>query len=136
MNQLAELIHRFYEAFNRRDFAMYDRLFTHDCLTEGPGVQLTGVEGARAFDRVWITAMPDGKVTTLLTTTGDRTVMCENRFQGTHTGPLVTADGTLPPSARRFDERYAAVFELDGERIKRQTLHFDRVQVMKVLGGV
>jgi steroid delta-isomerase-like uncharacterized protein len=134
MNQLADLIQRYYDAFNRRDLAIYDRLFTPDCLIEGPGVQLHGIEGARAFDRVWHTAMPDGKINSLRKTTGERSVMCENRFRGTHAGPLVTADGALPASGRLFDEPYVAVFELDGERIQRQTLHFDRLQVMKVLG--
>jgi hypothetical protein len=134
MNQLADLIQRFYDVFNRRDFAAYDRLFTPDCLIQAPGVELTGIEGARAFDKVWTTALPDAKITTLHRTTGGNVVMCENRIRGTHNGPLVTADGTLPPSGRVFDESYMAVFELDGERIKRQTLHFDRMQVMKVLG--
>jgi steroid delta-isomerase-like uncharacterized protein len=134
MNQLADLIQRYYDAFNRRDLAIYERLFTTDCLIEGPGVQLTGIEGARAFDRVWQTAMPDGRINCLRKATGESFVMCENRFRGTHAGPLVTADGTLPASGRMFDEPYVAVFELDGERIKRQTLHFDRLQVMRVLG--
>jgi len=134
MSQLADLIQRYYDAFNRRDLAIYDRLFTPDCLVEGPGVQLRGIDGARAFDRVWMTAMPDGKIVTLHKATADRVVMCENRYVGRHDGPLVTADGTLPASGRAFDERYMAVFELEGERIRRQTLHFDRLLVMKVLG--
>src|SRR5262245_48634833 len=134
MSQLADLVQRYYDAFNRRDFAIYDRLFTPDCLIEGPGVQLRGIDGARAFDQVWMTAIPDGRIVSLRKATADRLVMCENRYVGRHTGPLVTADVTLPPSGRTFDERYVAVFELDGERIQRQTLHFDRVLVMKVLG--
>lgn len=134
MSQLADLIQRYYDVFNRRDFAAYERVFTHDCLIQAPGVELRGIEGARAFDRVWQTAMPDGTIVNLHKTTADRMVMCENRLRGTHTGPLVTADGTLEASGTRFDESYMAVFELDGERIKRQTLHFDRLHVMNLLG--
>jgi uncharacterized protein len=129
-----DLVQRYYDAFNRRDFASYDRLFTPDCLVEGPGVELRGVDGARAFDQVWMNAIPDGKILNLHQTTGHGLVMCENRFQGRHTGPLVTGDLTLPASGRNFDEPYMAVFELEGERIKRQTLHFDRVKVLTVLG--
>jgi ketosteroid isomerase-like protein len=135
MTQHIDLIHRYYAAFNRRDAAAYERCFTPDCLIEAPGVELRGIEGARAFDKVWQTAMPDTKIANLHATTGDRFVMCENRLAGTHTGPLVTADGTLAASGKRFDERYMAVFELAGERIARQSLHFDRLHLMQVLGG-
>lgn len=134
MSQLADLIQRYYDSFNRRDFAAYERLFTPDCLIQGPGVELTGIEGARAFDKVWQAAMPDGKITSLHKATGANLVMCENRFSGTHHGPLVTAGGTLPPTGRRFDQPYLAVFELEGERIKRQTLHFDSMVLLKNLG--
>jgi ketosteroid isomerase-like protein len=134
MSQLADLVQRYYDIFNRRDFAAYDRLFTPDCLIQAPGVELTGIEGARAFDKVWLTALPDGQIVNLAKATGGNVVMCENRFRGTHTGPLVTATGTLPPSGRAFDEKYVAVFELEGERIKRQTLQFDALMVAQKLG--
>lgn len=134
MSQLADLVQRYYDLFNRRDFASYDRVFTPDCVIEAPGVSLRGIEGARAFDRVWLTALPDGKITSLHKATSAGIVMCENRIVGTHTGPLVTADGTLPASGEVFDEPYMAVFELQGERIARQTLHLDRLQVLRRLG--
>ena len=129
-----EIIQRYYETFNRRDFAAYDRLFAPDCKIEAPGVELSGIDGARAFDKVWLTAIPDAKIVNLHKTATGRLVMCENRFVGKHTGPLITADGTLPASGKVFDEPYMAVFELDGERITRQTLHFDRLTVMMRLG--
>src|SRR5437899_2924607 len=81
MSQLADLVQRYYDAFNRRDLASYDRLFTPDCLIEAPGVQLRGVEGARGFDSVWQTAMPDGKIVNLHKTAGASYVMCENRLK-------------------------------------------------------
>jgi len=130
----AEIIQRYYDVFNRRDVAAYDRLFTPDCKIEAPGVELSGIEGARAFDKVWQTACPDAKVVNLHKTATGHVVMCENRLVGKHTGPLVTADGTLSPSGRVFDEKYMAVFEFEGERIKRQSLHFDRLTVLMKLG--
>jgi ketosteroid isomerase-like protein len=135
MNPLADLVQRYYDAFNRRDLASYDRLFTRDCLIEAPGVQLRGIDGARGLDQAWTTAMPDGQIVSLHKTVGGPIVMCENRFRGRHTGPLVMPELTLPASGRSFDEAYVAVFEIEGERIKRQSLHFDRMQVVKVLGA-
>ena len=109
---LADLVQRYYDAFNRRDFAIYDRLFTPDCLVEAPGVQLRGIDGARAFDQGWLEKVPGGTIVNLAMATADRIVMCENRYVG-----------------RGFDECYMARFELEGERIKQQTLHFDSAKV-------
>jgi hypothetical protein len=133
-DQLADLIQRYYDAFNRRDLAIYDRLFTPDCLIEAPGLELRGVEAMRGFDQGWQVAMPDARITSLHKAVAGRIVMSENRIRGTHTGPLVTGEGTLPPSGRVFDRPYTTVFELAGERIQRQTLHYDRAQVMLDLG--
>jgi len=117
MSQNADLIQRYYDAFNRRDFASYERLFTRDCLVEGPGMQLTGIDGARGFDQGFIGMLPDAQILNLHKSGGSNVVLCENRFRGTG-----------------FDERYMAVFELEGERIKRQSLHYDRVTLMEKLG--
>ena len=136
MNQLASIVQRYHDAFNRRDFALYERLFTPDCVIECPGIQLIGIEGARDFDRVWLTALEDGQIVNLHKVASANVVMCENRYRGRHTGPLTTPDLVLPPSGRQFDEKYTAVFELEGERIKRQTLYFDRVSIVKALGPV
>src|ERR1041385_1532088 len=127
---MTDFIQRYYDCFNRRDLAAYERLFTPDCLIECPGVQLRGIEGARMFDQVWLGAMPDAQIINLRKATAPNVVMCENEIKGTHTGPLVLPDGTLPPSGRVFHRPYMAAFELSGERIKRQTLHFDRATVM------
>jgi ketosteroid isomerase-like protein len=135
MNPLADLVQRYYDAFNRRDLASYERLFTHDCLIEGPGVVLRGIDGARGFDQVWTSALPDGQIVNRHKTVGVPIVMCENRFRGRHTGALVTPELTLPASGRDFDEPYVAVFEIEGERIKRQSLYFDRMGMAKLLGG-
>jgi uncharacterized protein len=129
-----QLIARYYEAFNTRDFEAYARLFTNDCLVEAPGVELRGIDGARGFDRAFLGGLPDGKITNLHMASGTNVVLCENRFRGTHTGAWPTADGSLPPTGRTFDESYTAVFEIAGERIKRQTLRFDRLRVAEVLG--
>jgi steroid delta-isomerase-like uncharacterized protein len=136
MSQLSELVQRYYDMFNRRDFAGYDKVFTADCLIECPGIQLRGIDGARGFDSVWQTAMPDAQIVNLRKATAANLVMCENHYRGTHTGPLTMPEGTLPASGRKFDRPYMAVFELEGERIKRQTLHFDRATVMQDLGPV
>ena len=116
MNQLADLIQRYYETFNRRDFAAYDRLFTPDCLIEAPGFSERSPAAARGFDQGILQLLPDGKIVNQHKATAGNLVMCENRFQ-----------------AKGFDEAYAAIFELDGERIKRQTLHYDARRMVKIV---
>src|SRR5438105_1574382 len=114
----SDLVQRYYDTFNRRDLAAYDSLFTPDCLVEAPGLELHGIDGARGFDSVWQAAMPDARIVNVHKTETGAFVMCENRFQGTHDGPLATSEGTLPATGRRFDEPYMAAFEFAGERIR------------------
>lgn len=118
MKNLTDIVQRYYDAFNRRDLAAYETLFAPDCLIEGPGMQARGVAAARAFDQGFLDLLPDGKIVNLGKATHGNVVVCENNFRATG-----------------FDERYAAAFELDGERIKRQTLYYDRLRVMELTGA-
>lgn len=47
------------------------------------------------------------------------TVIVQLRLQGTHTGPLETPAGTVPPTGRRMDAPCCDVFELVDGKIKR-----------------
>ena len=62
-----------------------------------------------------------------------------NAWTAREPGERIINEHDEADEADRSEELYLvlegrAVFELDGERIRRQTLHFDRLQVLKVLG--
>jgi len=53
-----------------------------------------------------------------LWTVGD-TVVVRLALQGTHTGPLETPFGTIPPTGKRMDAPCADIFELENGKINR-----------------
>jgi ketosteroid isomerase-like protein len=137
MSKLAtDLVLRYFDAFNRRDFAMYERLFTPDCVIKSPGMEAAGLPHMQGFDKVWTGALPDGKIENVVIAATGNTVLTVNRIHGHHTGTFELPTGPLRATGNTFDEEYMTRFEVAGERIRLQHLHFDRVRVMEVFGGL
>ncbi|MGN6743360.1 MAG: ester cyclase, partial [Amnibacterium sp.] len=69
----------------------------------GTGRRVTDPDEAIAGFRQWRTALPDvtGTITRLVVD-GDLVAM-EIRWRGTHTGPLATPGGEVPPTGRRIE---------------------------------
>lgn len=130
-----ELIIRYYEALNRRDFGAYDDMFAPDVSLRSVGdVTGTGVEAVKSFDRGWTTAMSNFTVVGgYHLGDGDR-VVCHNRATGVHDGLLVLPDGSdVPPTGHRVDAPYFASFEVRGGRIVSEEIYFDRMLLIEQL---
>lgn len=77
-----------------------------------------GREGFLAFMSTFQTAFPDIALTHTWSLESGHTAVVESRWTGTHTGPLVTPAGTVPPTGRRVQGgRILEVFEFDGGRL-------------------
>jgi ketosteroid isomerase-like protein len=68
-------------------------------------------------------------------TVGD-TVIVRLALQGTHTGPLATPFGTLPPTGNRMDAPCADIFELADGRIKRFDCYPEGSVILTQLGVI
>jgi predicted ester cyclase len=96
----ARLARTFYESWNERDFDRGAKHVAEDgALTiVGSGERFEGPDGFRHFSRMWADAFPDGRVEIdSLIEAGDRVVV-EFVGRGTHTGPLVSRMGEIPPT--------------------------------------
>jgi hypothetical protein len=126
MNRPEEIVRKYYEAFNARDFEVYARLFTADCVTEAPGVSVRGVDGVRAFDHGWIGAFPAARIESMRMTTAGDVVVTGNWFHaGKHEGTLRTPAGDIPATGAPFEAPYLSRFEIADGRIKLQRLLFE-----------
>jgi hypothetical protein len=136
MTQLEDVVRRYYEAFNARDYEAYARLFTSDCVVTSPGVELSGLDNMRAFDQGWIAAFPDARLETLRMLTAKNTVMTSNWINGgKHKGALRTPHGEIPAKGADFRAPYCARFVMDGQRIKRQEIIFHAEALPLLLSG-
>ena len=58
----------------------------------------------------------------------------EVTWNGTHTGALATAEGTIPASGKRQETPAAYFFTFDGNRIKDSRHYFDSLTLLKQIG--
>jgi SnoaL-like domain len=68
-------------------------------------------------------------------TVGD-TVIVRLALPGTHTGPLATPFGTLPPTGNRMDAPCAEIFELADRKIKRFDCYPEGSVILTQLGVI
>jgi steroid delta-isomerase-like uncharacterized protein len=109
------------------DDARYHELATHRTV-EGPEQIVELFKG-------WKTAFPDaaGTVTSAVGS-GNRAVL-EVTWTGTHSGPLETAEGTIPASGKRQETPAANVFTFEGGKIKESRQYFDLMTLLKQIGA-
>jgi ketosteroid isomerase-like protein len=61
-------------------------------------------------------------------------VVVEGTWSGTHTGPMQSPQGEVPPTGRRLTIPFAGVARVDGDRITSIHNYFDRMTFMGELG--
>src|SRR5690348_11060259 len=88
-----------YELWNARDFDGGVALATPDVevVNVATGHTHRGESGLREFLQGWATAFPDAQVEVTNVVADDRGAVTEFTGRGTHTGPLVTPAGEIPP---------------------------------------
>ena len=134
MTTHTDLINRYYDAINNRQFDVYDELFAPDATLEGPGGHTgTGPDAMRAFDQVWTNASSDFHITPLVQVDDKGHVLSENAVQGTHDGLLMLPTGEVPATGRVFGGCYVGTFEVAGGRIVSQHVYYDRMIVVEQL---
>jgi predicted ester cyclase len=135
MGDPRELVRRYYETFDRHDLDAYGEHFTPGVrVSASGGLEAEGIEAMRAFDGSWFEGFPDCTVTIERMVVEGSTVVCVNRFEGTHTGTLRTPAGDIPATGVHGGDRYIALIELEGDRIAALTAILDRLALVEQLG--
>ena len=83
----------------------------------------------------WKTAFPDAAGTVTSAVGSGNTAALEVTWKGTHTGPLETAEGTIPASGKRQETPAAIVFTFEGGKIKEDRQYFDLMTLLKQIGA-
>ena len=126
-----ELVIEHMESENRHEYDATIATFDH------PRYELVGTgevydgpeEVARYFDETR-TAFPNQRNELISLHHADDAVIVEANLYGTHEGPL----RGLPPTGRRFEMRFCAVFVFEGDRLVCERVYFDSGTVLRQLG--
>lgn len=135
MADAQEVSARWIEAFNAHDEQRLRELEAANATLEAPGdVQLQGRDAVSEYAISWFTAFPDARLEVNNVVTAGDWVVQECTFTGTHTAPMQTPMGEIPPTNRTLIGRSVQIVRVDGDTVADTRLYYDQVQVMTQLG--
>ena len=125
------------EDFNNGDWERMRARLASDSRYDELGTQrkIDGAEKIVELFKGWKQAFPDavGTVTSAVAS-GDKAAL-EVTWKGTHTGPLTTAEGTIPASGKRQETPAAFFFTFAGDKIQQSRHYFDSLTLLKQIGA-
>ena len=124
-------------AFNSGDWERLRAGLASDSRYEELGTARTsdGPEQIVELFKGWKQAFPDAVGTVTSAIASGNTAALEVTWNGTHTGPLVTAEGTIPASGKRQQTPGAIFFTFAGDKIKASRHYFDSLTLLKQIGA-
>ena len=103
-------------------------------LNVATGETFRGHEGFRQFMQGWADAFPDGRAEDTNVYVGEDFAVTEFFGRGTHSGPLRTPAGEIPPTERSVEFRLCEVYQIRDGKIVRGRTYFDAATLLDELG--
>ena len=124
-------------AFNSGDWERLHAGLAADCRYDELGTARTiaGPEQIVELFKGWKQAFPDAVGTVTSAVASGDMVALEVTWNGTHTGPLTTAEGTIPASGMRQETPAAFFFIFALDKIKASRHYFDSLTLLKQIGA-
>ncbi len=136
-DEMVKLAREQINAFNNGDWAFMRGALASDSRYEELGTQrkVEGPEKILEVFKGWKTAFPDVVGTVTSSVASDNKAALEVTWKGTHTGPLTTAEGTIPASGKHQETPAAIFFTFEGDKIKASRHYFDSLTLLKQIGA-
>jgi steroid delta-isomerase-like uncharacterized protein len=136
-DKLVKIAREQIDAFNKGDWEQTRELLTSDARYDELGTErkVEGPEKIIELFKGWKTAFPDAVGTVTSSVATGNTAVLEVTWKGTHTGPLVTAAGTIPASGKRQETPAAVCYVFEDDKIKASRHYFDAMTLLKQIGA-
>jgi steroid delta-isomerase-like uncharacterized protein len=126
-----ELVRKHVEAENAADYETALATFQHPRYEYVATDEVyDGADEVTAHWRELDRAFPDQEIEIVALYTADDAVLMEAIARATHTGPL----RGLPPTGRRFEQRFLAIFVFEGDALVCERVYYDTATVLQQLG--
>jgi len=124
------------DAFNSGDWELMRGTFASDSRYEELGTQrkIEGPEKIIELFKGWKQAFPDAAGTVTSAVSSGNEVALEVTWKGTHTGPLTTAEGTIPASGKSQETPAALFYTFEDNKIKASRHYFDSLTLLEQIG--
>jgi steroid delta-isomerase-like uncharacterized protein len=125
-------------AYNDKNWDKVKAAFTENGVYDekGTGRQVQGVGQIIEAFQGCAKAIPDSKAAFIAEYASGDTAILEVVWSGTHTGPLLTPTGTIPPSKKRIEVPACQVLKIEGGKVKSYTHYFDMLTLLKQIGAM
>lgn len=97
--------------------------------------RIEGSDAVVAALQGWKKAFPDVKGTVDKALAVGNAVSIEVTWRGTHTGPLETANGSLPASGKAFTLVTAWTMDVENGKVKESRHYFDLTTILQQIGA-
>ena len=130
-----QVLDRNIAALNARDIDGYLANQRPDVEFVLPGdVTLHGRDQVRHYTEALWKAFPDGVLTFRDQVLTEDAAATELVFTGTHTGPMMTPNGPLPPTGRRITTHSLSILRMKDDLIASEHVYFDQLEMLTQLG--
>jgi steroid delta-isomerase-like uncharacterized protein len=136
-DELVKIARKQIDAFNNGDWEQLQALLASDSHYDELGTErkIEGPEKIVELFKGWKMAFPDAIGTVTSAVASGNKAALEVTWTGTHTGPLGTAEGTIPASGKRQETPAAIFFAFEGEKVKASRHYFDSMTLLKQIGA-
>src|SRR4051794_5659530 len=126
-----EIVVEHMESENRHEFDVTLETFDHPRYELiGTGDVYDGAQEVAAYFEETRTAFPDQRNELISLRHADDAVIVEANLYGTHDGPF----RGLPPTGRKFEMRFCAIFVFEEDRLVCERVYFDAGTILRQLG--
>ena len=135
--EIVKLARKQVDAFNSGDWEQLRAMLASDSRYDELGTQrkVEGPEQIVELFKGWKTAFPDAIGTVTSALASGNTAALEVTWKGTQTGPLGTAEGTIPASGKRQETPDAFFLTFEGDKVKQSRHYFDSLTLLKQIGA-
>jgi len=136
-DEMVKLVRKQVDAFNTGDWEQMQAMLASDSHYDELGTQrkIEGSEKIVELFKGWKTAFPDAVGTVTSSVASGNTAALEVTWKGTHTGPLETAEGTIPASGKSQETPAAFFLTFEGDKVKESRHYFDSMTLLKQIGA-
>ncbi len=125
------------DSFNRGDWTAMRSTLSADSVYDEHGTQrhVQGAEEIISLFKAWKTAMPDVAGTVRNALSSGDTVALEVTWQGTHTGPLETPNGTIAASGKKQTTPGIWSIDVKEGKVRSSRQYFDMLTFLQQIGA-
>jgi steroid delta-isomerase-like uncharacterized protein len=136
-DEIVKIARKQVDAFNVGNWEQLRAGLASGCRYDelGTARKIEGPEKIVELFKGWKTAFPDAAGTVTNAIASGNKAALEVTWTGTHTGPLETAEGTIPASGKRQETPAVFFFAFEGDKVKESRHYFDSLALLKQIGA-